>query len=135
MVVADLPPSSGLRSPPVLTSLRRSVPATLGVLVPLLLTVWLYALHPDARVFSVPSGDMSGLHPDFETFWRSAVALTRREDLYTTPARLTNLNPPLVSVLLVPFAAVSSLTGYRLFVGLTVVLAVGAVLAVARELR
>jgi hypothetical protein len=77
----------------VLTSLRRSALAALGVLVPLLVTVWLYATHPDARLFSVPSPDMSGIHPDFDTFWRSAAALTRREDLYATPARLLNLNP------------------------------------------
>ena len=49
---------------------------------------------------------MCELHVDFDTFWHSAVALTQGADIYDDAgAKLTNLNPPLLTVLLAPFAA------------------------------
>ncbi|MCX6463112.1 MAG: glycosyltransferase family 87 protein [Pseudonocardiales bacterium] len=101
----------------------------------LVLTVVLHVRYPDALVTLLPLPDMYELHVDFDTFWHSAVALTQGADIYETPAKLRNLNPPLLTVLLVPFAALDSLTAYRIFVGLTVLMVVAAVLAVARELR
>lgn len=110
--------------------------AALAVVVTALgLTVWLHARYPDALVTLLPSPDMAELHVDFDTFWHSAVALVHGGDLYDTPAKLTNLNPPVLSVLLAPFAATSSLVGYRIFAVLTALMVVGAVLAVTRELR
>ena len=40
-------------------------------------------------------------------------------DIYDTPAKLTNLNPPLLTVLLTPFAVLDALTAYRIFAVLT----------------
>ncbi|WP_300007881.1 glycosyltransferase family 87 protein [Pseudonocardia sp.] len=109
--------------------------AVVVVLASLATTVLLHLRHPDALVTLVPLTDMRDLHVDFDTFWHSAAALTQGGDIYETPAKLTNLNPPLLTVLLAPFAALDALTAYRIFVGLTLLLVVGAVLAVARELR
>ena len=78
---------------------------------------------------------MHELHPDFDTFRASAVALVQGGDIYDTPAKLRNLNPPLLAVLLTPFALLDALPAYRLFTVLTLLLVVGAVLVVARELR
>ena len=60
---------------------------------------------------------------------------TQGGDIYDTPAKLRNLNPPLLAVLLAPFALLDALPAYRLFVVLTLIMVVGAVLVVARELR
>jgi arabinofuranan 3-O-arabinosyltransferase len=98
-------------------------------------TVLLHVRHPDALVTLLPSTDMYELHVDFDTFWQSAVALVHGADLYDTPAKLTNLNPPVLTVLLVPFAALDALTAYRLFAVLTLAMVAVVMAAVARELR
>lgn len=115
-------------------AIRWAVAAVL-VLASLVATVVLHVRYPDALVTLLPSVDMHELHVDFDTFWNSAVALTHGTDIYETPAKLHNLNPPLLSVLLTPFAALDVVTAYRIFVVLTLLLVVGSVLAVARELR
>lgn len=97
-------------------------------------TVWLSARYP-LLVAVVPLADVPTQHVDFDTFWNSAVALLHGRDIYVTPARLTNLNPPLLTVLLVPFALLDALPGYRTWIGLMLVLVIGSMLAVARELR
>lgn len=112
----------------------RWVPAGLAVLAAVVVAVLLAVRHP-VLVLLLASTDMRELHVDFDTFWHSAVALTVGADLYDTPAKLTNLNPPLLSVLLSPFAALPALPAYRIFLVLTLLMVVGAVLAVARELR
>ncbi len=117
------------------THTRGTVAAAAGVLAALATTVALHVRYPDALVTLLPGTDMRDLHVDFDTFWHSAVALTQGADIYETPAKLTNLNPPLLTVLLVPFAALDALTAYRVFLGLTMVLVLASVLAVARELR
>lgn len=99
------------------------------------IAVVLHIRHPDASVTLLPSTDMRDLHVDFDTFWHSAVALTEGADIYHTAARLTNLNPPLLTALLVPFASLDALAAYRVFTLLTSLMVVGAVLAVAWELR
>jgi alpha-1,2-mannosyltransferase len=124
------------RAPPapgVVTPLR----AVSGVLVlaSLVATVVLHVRHPDALVTMLPAADMRDLHVDFDTFWQSAVALVAGDDIYDTPAKLTNLNPPLLTALLVPFAWLDALTAYRVFAVFTLLLVAAAVLAVARELR
>lgn len=108
--------------------------AAVAVLAAVVVAVLLDMRHP-ALVLLLASTDMRELHVDFDTFWHSAVALTSGADLYDTPAKLTNLNPPLLSVLLAPFAALPALPAYRVFLVLTLLMVVGAVLAVARELR
>ena len=65
--------------------------------------LWLDVLYPPLPVM-IPTTDMYEVHVDFDTFWHSAVALWQGNDIYTTPAKLTNLNPPLLTVLLAPFA-------------------------------
>ena len=105
------------------------------VFAALVATVVLYIRHPDALILLVASTDMREIHVDFDTFWHSAVALTQGADIYETPAKLTNLNPPLLSVLLAPFAWLDALTAYRVFVVFTLLVVVASVLAVARELR
>jgi alpha-1,2-mannosyltransferase len=109
--------------------------AGLLVLASLVTAVVLHVRHPDALVTLLPSTDMRELHVDFDTFWHSAVALTQGADIYDTPAKLTNLNPPLLSVLLTPFAGLDALTAYRIFALLTLLMVLGSVLAVATELR
>jgi arabinofuranan 3-O-arabinosyltransferase len=97
--------------------------------------VGLHVAHPDALVTLLPSPDMRELHVDLDTFRLSAVALVSGGDIYDTPAKLTNLNPPLLTVLLAPTALLDALTAYRIFAALTLLLVVGAVVAVTRELR
>ncbi len=96
--------------------------------------VWLEAVYPPLPVM-IPTTDMYEVHVDFDTFWHSAVALTQGGDIYVTPAKLTNLNPPLLTVLLAPFAWLDALTAYRVWVALCLVMVLGSLLLVARELR
>lgn len=109
--------------------------ALLVIVASLVTAVVLTIRHPDALVTLLPSPDMYDLHADFDTFRASAVALLAGDDIYATPAKLPNLNPPLLSVLLVPFAGLDALTGYRIFATLMLLVTVGSLLAVARELR
>jgi arabinofuranan 3-O-arabinosyltransferase len=137
---ADAEPEKGREpatadTPAPVRSRAGALLAGLVVVASLLATVVLTVRHPDALVTLVPSPDMRELHADFDTFRASAVALLQGGDIYATPAKLPNLNPPLLSLLLVPFAWLDALTGYRIFVGLMVLTTVGALLAVARELR
>jgi alpha-1,2-mannosyltransferase len=111
------------------------VSAAVLVLAALVASVVLTIRHPDALVTMLPLPDMRDLHVDFDTFWHSAVALTQGGDIYATGAKLRNLNPPLLSVLLTPFAAFDALTAYRIWMVLTLLMVVGAIWAVARELR
>jgi len=118
------PPTSG-----------RHLAAGLLVLLCVAVAVALQVAFPPGLVALLPSPDMHELHPDFDTFRASAVALVQGGDIYDTPAKLRNLNPPLLTVLLTPFALLDALPAYRLFVALTLLTVVGAVLVVARELR
>jgi alpha-1,2-mannosyltransferase len=115
----------------------RSARLTAGLLVlaAVVTAVVLDVRHPDVLLRLIPSTDMYELHVDFDTFWQSAVALTHGADIYDTPAKLRNLNPPLLTVLLTPFAPLDPVTAYRIWVALTTLMVAGSVLAVARELR
>ena len=132
MVVSDSHPRGSALAARVTPG--RIVAAVL-VLVALGTAAALTVLHRDVLLGMVPSPDMRELHPDFDTFWQSAVAMLHGDDIYRTPAKLTNLNPPVLSVLLAPFALLEALPAYRLWVALTVLMIVVAVWAVARELR
>ncbi|MDN5931213.1 MAG: DUF2029 domain-containing protein [Pseudonocardia sp.] len=126
---------SDLRTARPLPATGPSLLAAVVVLASLVTAAVLHVRYPDALVTMLPLTDMRDLHVDFDTFWHSAVALTQGADIYDTPAKLTNLNPPILTVLLVPFAALDALTAYRIFAVLAGMLVVGSVLAVARELR
>ncbi|TCJ99145.1 arabinofuranan 3-O-arabinosyltransferase [Nocardia alba] len=91
--------------------------------------------NPSLVITPLMSNDVYETHVDFDTFWNSAVALTHGDDIYETPAKLNNLNPPLVSVLLAPLAALDVLTAYRAFSMLLLLMMLGSVLAVCLHLR
>lgn len=130
---------SGFVLPRITLSSKRTTAATWLVAGPLVLfatlTSVLRVLDFGTLLAPLTSADVIGQHVDFETFWSSAVAVTQGEDIYETHAHLRNLNPPLVSVLLVPFTALDLVTAYRVFIVLMLFMALGSVLAVCRELR
>lgn len=105
--------------------------------VALLTAVLLFVFGDPPLLRWLPSPDIAAMHVDFDTFWRSAHALAEQgagsAAVYDTGARLHNLNPPLLSVLLVPFGLLDPVLAYRLFTALSVVLVVVAVGAVCRE--
>lgn len=74
-------------------------------------------------------------HVDFDTFWRSAHALVHGTGIYDTDAKLHNLNPPILSLLMAPLGMLDAVLAYRIFVTLTVLMVAGSVFAAARELR
>ncbi|GAA4539533.1 glycosyltransferase family 87 protein [Pseudonocardia xishanensis] len=111
------------------------IAAVLVAVAALGLAVGLTVAHPAGLVTLLPSADMRELHVDFDTFWQSASALIHGTDIYSTPAKLRNLNPPLLSLLLAPLTGLDPLTAYRVFAALTLVLVLAAVVVVCRELR
>jgi arabinofuranan 3-O-arabinosyltransferase len=82
----------------------------------------------------VANPDPTG-HVDFETFWRSTVAMLHGADIYRTGSVLPNLNPPFLSLLLAPFGLLPLLVSYWCFTALTVLLVTLSVLLTGRELR
>jgi arabinofuranan 3-O-arabinosyltransferase len=111
--------------------------ATLSVgltLLSLAVTAWLFVRYPGVLVAGVANTDPKG-HVDFETFWRSTVALLHGGDVYRTGSVLPNLNPPLLSLLLAPFGLLADLPSYWAFTALTIAVVTGSVLLAARELR
>ncbi|MBO0877130.1 MAG: hypothetical protein J2P19_27450, partial [Pseudonocardia sp.] len=119
---------------------RRLLWGLVGGLGPLLalaavgLAGWLYVRFGSGNFARLASTDMYW-HVDFESFWRSAVALRRGEDLYRTGMTTINLNPPLLAVLLLPLAWLAPLAAYHLFALLNLMLIVGSVVAVAERVR
>lgn len=109
--------------------------AGLFVLASIVTAVVLDIRHPDVLLRLIPSTDLRELHVDFDTFWHSAVAMVNGTDIYDTRAKLRNLNPPLMTVLLSPFAPLDEVLSYRIWVALTTLMVAGSILAVARELR
>lgn len=95
---------------------------------------WLFVRYPGLLVSRVANADPKG-HVDYETFWRSTVALIHGADVYHTGSVLSNLNPPALCLLLAPFGLVPVMLSYWLFTALTVLLVTTSVLLAARELR
>ncbi|MEU6696730.1 glycosyltransferase family 87 protein [Pseudonocardia sp. NPDC046786] len=116
---------------------RRAAPAV--TVVALLTAALLLAFGPPPLLRWIPHPDVAGMHVDFDTFWHSARALVEygpgSSVIYATGARLHNLNPPLLSVLLAPLGALDALTGYRILTTCSVLLVAGSVAAAGRELR
>ena len=79
--------------------------------------------------------DVMDIHADFDSFRQSALAMWRGEDIYDSGARLVNLNPPIWTVLMTPFALMESLNAYRLFVLLMLFTTIGYLAWMAEELR
>lgn len=79
--------------------------------------------------------DSMRIHADFDTFWRSAEALWATDDLYDTGARLSNLNPPLWTLIISPLGLLEPLTAYRIFASLSAVVMVGYLAWMARETK
>jgi len=96
--------------------------------------VWLFVRYPGVLVSGVANTDPKG-HVDFETFWRSTVAMLQGADTYHTGSVLPNLNPPFLSLLLAPFGLLELLPSYWAFTALTVLVVTASVLLTARELR
>lgn len=96
--------------------------------------VWIFVRYPDVLVSNVLNPDIKG-HVDFETFYRSSVALLHGTDTYRTGALLPNLNPPLLALLLAPFGLLPALSAYWAFTVLSLLAMTAAVVLVARELR
>lgn len=101
----------------------------------LLTAVGLFAFGNPPLLALLPSPVVPITHVDFDTFWRSASALVHGTGIYDTDAKLHNLNPPILSVLLAPLGMLDSVPAYRIFATLTVLMVLGSVFAAARELR
>jgi arabinofuranan 3-O-arabinosyltransferase len=95
---------------------------------------WLFVRYREVLVGEVLNSDPQG-HVDFETFYRSSVALLQQRDSYHTGSRLYNLNPPLLAMLLIPFALIPQVSAYWVFTVVSALAMTSAVLLVARELR
>jgi arabinofuranan 3-O-arabinosyltransferase len=95
---------------------------------------WLFVRYPGVLVSNVVNPDPKA-HVDFETFYRSSVALLHRADTYHTGSLLLNLNPPLLALLLAPFGLLPATPAYWAFTALSLAVMTLAVVLVARELR
>ena len=116
--------------------LRYAWPAVLLLLATaaLVMTAILYVTRGSFVLERLASNDIND-HLDFDTFWRSTVALLDGRDIYRTNAAYPNLNPPLFTVLIAPLGLLDVWQAYRLWVLLSTVLIVGSMLLVAVELR
>ena len=81
------------------------------------------------------STDAMNVHVDFDSFWRSARALLYGGDIYDAGARLVNLNPPVWTVLIAPLGLMETIDAYRLFVLISLILALGYLAWTAEEVR
>lgn len=81
------------------------------------------------------STDVMDIHADFDSFRQSAIAMWRGADIYDAGARLVNLNPPIWTVLMAPFALMEALNAYRLFVLIMLLTTIGYLAWMAEELR
>lgn len=105
--------------------------AALGVLAVAAALNYRYGISPLVRI----STDDIDVHADFETFWRSADAFLNGGNVYDTGAELVNLNPPVWILLISPLGTLPPLEAYRVFVGVTVAVTVGALTWMADEAR
>jgi alpha-1,2-mannosyltransferase len=106
---------------------------SVAVLV-LVLALWLDVRFVSGTMQRI-STDSMYVHADFETFWRSAVALLEGRDVYQTGARLENLNPPVWILLISPLGFLEPLLAYRIFVLITLVITAGYLVWMADEVR
>ena len=121
--------------------MRRSRGADIrdAALISVAVCVLVLALWLDVRfvggILERISTDAMYIHADFDTFWRSAVALLEGRDVYDTGARLENLNPPFWILLISPLGLLEPLLAYRIFALITLVITVGCLVWIAEEVR
>jgi alpha-1,2-mannosyltransferase len=122
-------------------AVRRSRGADIrdAALISVAFCVLVLALWLDVRfvsgILERISTDAMYIHADFDTFWRSAVALLEGRDVYDTGARLENLNPPFWILLISPLGLLEPLLAYRIFALITLVITVGCLVWIAEEVR
>ncbi len=98
------------------------------------LAVWMDVRYMGGSLGRISTGVMD-VHADFDSFWRSARALLYGGDIYDAGARLVNLNPPVWTVLISPLGLMEAIDAYRLFVVISIALALGYLAWTAEELR
>ncbi len=105
--------------------------AALGVMV---LALALQVRFGDGTLQRISTESLD-VHADFDSFRQSALAMWRGTDIYDAGARLVNLNPPIWTMLMAPFALMEALNAYRLFVLIMLLVTLGALAWMADELR
>jgi alpha-1,2-mannosyltransferase len=100
----------------------------------LVASLWMQIDYMSATLERISTSSME-FHVDFESFWRSAEAMLVGENIYDTGVRLVNLNPPIWTVLISPLGLLAPLTAYRVFVVISLVVAVTYLAWTAEELR
>ncbi|MDX6380736.1 MAG: alpha,2-mannosyltransferase [Rubrobacteraceae bacterium] len=100
----------------------------------LVVGLWLSVYFGSAVARGIFSDSMY-VHADFDSFWRSAVALWEGRNIYDTGTLWTNLNPPFWTLLISPLGLLEPLTAYRVFVLVTLLMNVGSLVWMAYELR
>lgn len=96
-------------------------------------SIWMDVSFLGGALGRISTGSMR-VHVDFDSFWRSARALLEGGDIYDAGARLVNLNPPVWTVLISPLGFMEAIDAYRLFVLLSVLVALGYLAWTAEEL-
>jgi alpha-1,2-mannosyltransferase/arabinofuranan 3-O-arabinosyltransferase len=97
-------------------------------------SLWLQVGYMGAALGRISTESMA-VHADFDSFWRSARAMLRGQDIYDTGVALVNLNPPVWTVLISPLGLLGPLTAYRVFVLFSLILAIGYLVWTVEELR
>jgi alpha-1,2-mannosyltransferase len=97
-------------------------------------SLWMQVGFLGATLERIATGSME-VHVDFDSFWRSARAMLEGENIYDTGVELVNLNPPAWTVLISPLGFLEPLTAYRVFVLVSLVVAVGYLAWTVEELR
>jgi alpha-1,2-mannosyltransferase len=86
-------------------------------------------------IFGTIVTDSIKSHGDFLSFWHSAHAFWKGEDIYDTPAEAENRNPPLWTVLISPLGLLKPLVAYRIFFLISMIMTVGYLTWTAVEVR
>jgi alpha-1,2-mannosyltransferase/arabinofuranan 3-O-arabinosyltransferase len=97
-------------------------------------SLWLQIGYMGAVLSRISTESMQ-VHADFDSFWRSARAMLEGRNIYDTGVDLVNLNPPVWTVIISPLGLLGPLTAYRVFVLVTLVMAVGYLAWTVEELR
>ena len=86
-------------------------------------SLWMQVGFMGAALGRISTGSME-VHVDFDSFWHSARAMLEGRNIYDTGVELVNLNPPVWTVFISPLGLLEPLTAYRVFVLVSLVIAV-----------
>src|SRR3954451_8889604 len=100
----------------------------------LAVSLWMQIGYMGAALGRISTEAME-VHVDFDSFWRSARAMLQGQDIYDTGVELVNLNPPVWTLLISPLGLLEPLTAYRVFVLVSLVVAIGYLAWSVEELR